>query len=74
MIERAMRRLPSIAPDGKDVSLAIKRLKGAPMGNKVARLVLDHCSQIIDADGSHHPKEIEWAVELGSALKGLATR
>lgn len=68
-IEQAMARLPRIAPDGADVAKAVKRLKVSPIGGRVSRLILDHCGQIMDADGAHHPQEMAWAVELGSVLK-----
>lgn len=69
MIEEALARLPSIAPDGADVAKAVKRLKGSAIGARASRLILDHCSQIMNADGHHHQREVAWAVELGTALK-----
>lgn len=72
MIEGAMARLPAIAPDGGDVAKAVKRLRGSPIGSRASRLILDHCSQIMNADGRHHAQEVAWAVELGAALKQAA--
>lgn len=69
----AMDCIPRIAPDGVDVAKAVKRLKASPIGGRVSRLILDHCGQIMNADGRHHAQEVAWAVELGSALKGQAS-
>lgn len=69
MIEGALSRSPAIAPDGRDVMLAVKRLKTSPIGKQASRLILDHCSLIMDADGRHHRNEIGWALELSDALK-----
>jgi len=72
MIEIAMHRSPAIAPDGRDVLLALKRLKTSPIGKRAARLILDHCGLIMDADGQHHSREVTWALELSQALKAQA--
>lgn len=69
MIEQAMQRSPAIAPDGRDVLLAVKRLRSSPIGKQASRLILDHSSTIMDADGQHHSKEVAWAVELSAVLK-----
>lgn len=69
MIETTLRRSRAIAPDGRDVLLAVKRLKSSPIGKQVSRLILDHSSLIMDADGQHHSSEIGWALELSDALK-----
>lgn len=72
MIEQTMCRTGAIAPDGRDVLLAIKRLRGSPIGKQAARLILDHSASIMDADGRHHSREIAWALELSDALKATA--
>lgn len=69
MIEGTLRRSPAIAPDGRDVMQAVKRLRSSPIGKQASRLILDHCSLIMDADGRHHRNEIRWAVDLSDALK-----
>jgi len=72
MIEGALRRCPAIAPDGRDVLLAVKRLRASPIGKQTSRLILDHCSLIMDADGQHHRSEVNWALQLSEALKAQA--
>lgn len=69
MIEGVLLRSPAIAPDGRDVQLAVKRLRASPIGRQATRLILDHSSLIMDADGAHHSSEIRWALELSDALK-----
>ena len=69
MIEQTMQRSPAVAPDGRDVLLAVKRLRSSPIGKQASRLILDHSSAIMDADGEHHSSEVAWAIELSAALK-----
>lgn len=74
MIEDALGGCQQLAPDSHDMVRAIRKLAKAPDGPRVSRFVLDCGAAIINADGRHAPEEIDWAVEMSSALKSIADR
>lgn len=74
MIERAIERLPQIAPDDGDFVKAIGQIAKERSGNQLARFVLDCTGKVIDADGKQAPEEVRWAIEVSDALKAIADR
>ena len=66
--EDAMR----IKPDGTDMVKALSRIAKAPQGSQIARFMLHHGAEVIEADGHINTEEFEWAVEMSNALKTIA--
>ncbi len=61
-----------LAPDGIDMVKALGRIAKAPQGSQIARFMLHHGAEVIEADGRINTEEFEWAVEMSNALKAIA--
>lgn len=72
--ERAVSDCKALAPDAEDFRSCLGTLLRTPEEprRKAARLLIDACSRVIDADGHHAPEEVEWGIAIGAALKRLA--
>ena len=74
MIAAALVETPRLAPEAADVVKALNAIRKMPNGRRFASFAIDACAQVIDADGRHSTEEVEWAVEVGNALRTLAAR
>ena len=61
-----------LAPDADDLMRSLRAFERMPQREKICRFALDSTAAIIDADGRHAPEEIQWALEVSSALKQLS--
>lgn len=74
-LEKATTACRGLAPDGKDFTNCLGTLLRSPAETRrqVARLAIDSCARVIDADGRHTEEELHWGAAIGSTLKKLAT-
>lgn len=67
--EQAVRLARRVAPDADDFLIGLRSMAKDPRAPQLARWLRGAASEVIDADGSHHAKEIEWAGELNGFLR-----
>ena len=72
--EQALKAVRGLSPDARDFTNCMGTLLRTPatMRRQVARLAIDSCAKIVDADGRHAAEEVHWGSAIGSALKRLA--
>lgn len=74
LVEEAYTNSSALAPDGADISRALRNFAENPNGRSLARFILDRSNLVMDADGYQHPEEFAWAVDLNGRLAKLAGR
>ena len=70
----ATRNIRKIAPDADDFVGSLGRLEQHPDARQIGRLMLDCVSNVANADGRLHPREIEWVELVQDTLKAMALR
>ena len=72
MLEDGLQLIRSLAPDQEDFLRALRFIANLHESHRVARFVMEHAAQLVDADGTHSAAEIENAQMVESYLKRLA--
>jgi hypothetical protein len=72
-ISQSLSSCRSLAPDDRDFVRSVAAVKRSPDGRGIARLAIDTCSRIVDADNYHANEEITWGSHIGNVLKVIAT-
>lgn len=72
--DQAVKACRGLAPDARDFANCMGSLLRTPasLRKQVARLAIDSCAKIVDADGRHAAEEVHWGAAIGQALKKLA--
>ena len=72
--DQALKAVRGLSPDARDFTNCMGALLRTPLPlrRQVARLAIDSCAKIVDADGRHAPEELHWGTTIGKALKTLA--
>ena len=73
-LEQAIAKTRSVAPDCKDFANSLHAIVRTPAAYKqqLARLILESCAAVIDADGYHTAEEHAWGASIGTAMKIIA--
>lgn len=73
-LETAAVNIRKIAPDADDFVSSLGRLESHPDARQIGRLMLDCVSNVANADGRLHPREIEWVELVQETLKAMAVQ